>query len=69
LRDGRQRHPGIGDLEDRRSVQHVVPHEQTVPPGRLGLDRQVGDESWVGQLAEDGQEQGGACTSFHGRRA
>jgi hypothetical protein len=66
---GRERHPRVRDIGDRRPVQHVVPDEQPVPPGRLGLDGERGHEAGVRQLAEDGQEQGRTGNGVHGRRA
>jgi hypothetical protein len=67
--DGGQGDPRVGHVGHGRPVEHVVPNEQAVPPGGLGLGAQVGHEPGLGELAEEGQEQSGAGGRVHGRRA
>ncbi len=61
-RDRGQRDPRVGDVGDRRPVQHVVPDEHAVPAGRLRLGGQIGHHARLGQLPEDGQEDRGRAS-------
>ena len=47
-------------------VGDVVPHEEPVPPARLGPLRQLGDEPRLGQLPERGDENGSLQANLRG---
>src|SRR3954470_191277 len=55
-RDRRHRHPRVGDVGHRRAVDHVIPDEEAVPPGRLRLGRELCEHARLGQLPERGDE-------------
>ncbi len=63
--DGCQRDPRVGDRGNRCGVGDVVPHEEPIPAGGLGVDRQIRHRSWFGKRVEDRQEQG----MLHARNA
>jgi hypothetical protein len=69
----RQGDPRVGHLPHRRVPAQVIPDEEPVPAGFLGLGGQPGHHQWVGELVEDRQPQRraqpGPCPAFagHGR--
>jgi hypothetical protein len=54
LRNGREGDPGVGD-RGRPVPVHVVPDEEAVPSGLLGVARELGEEERVAERAEVGE--------------
>ena len=54
--DRRHRHPRVGDVGHGRAVDHVIPDEAAVPPGRLRLGSELREHARLGQLPERGDE-------------
>jgi hypothetical protein len=55
--DRGQRDPRVGHLPDRGPPAQVVPHEDPVPAGLLGLGGQTRDHRRVGKTVEDRQPE------------
>ena len=55
--DRRAARPRVGDRGHPVAVQQVVPDEEAVPAGRLGLGGEVADDPGVGEGVEGGDEE------------
>jgi hypothetical protein len=58
-RDRGERDLGVADRQHRRAPEDLVPHEEPVPAGLLGLGGQVGDDAGIGELVEERKKQTG----------